>query len=196
MVTEFKGQEQPFRKVEAITLPGEYVFAESITENPLSRVIRSDRPRFETDIPSYLLDRYPEGRLRSILFPPLFPHQPWLGGNGIISFDGEYNEVYFDTGESMTLNGITIAREFISSIKDIGIPTFDSRNPITFLRPRGRDGVLNIRLYENIEGFRDLNWDGKLFLQGEKPGKVIKDSLEYVNDVIRTSRIPVWSRLR
>lgn len=187
MAAELKNQELFFQRVESITTPGLYIFNETSIDNPPN--IRGSHPQFEVEIPNYLLNRYPHRRINLV-----FPFQSWVGNSGIISLEEEYYEVLFGRVASGFLADKNKSREFICNLVDIGRPTSDYKNPVTILRPRGRDGRLNIRTYENLEDPNNPVWNGRLVLEGERPGLLIREALDYVNNVIRTSGIPVWAR--
>lgn len=135
--------------------------------------IAGERPRFESQLPDWLIAEH-KRTIRYVWDSPLkLPSTIWAKENGTITLDRDSYDVYF--GTNLVGDGREERAEFLSVIKD-------SRTSL--------DIVLEDSY--GLEG--SMRWWGEASLEGGVPQGLVKESVDYVNSVIATRRIPLLFR--
>jgi hypothetical protein len=203
-----RGTHKDYLRVDTLTTPGKYRFAHRpelslsgghlLPESP-SALVNPLLDNLKTNFPEIWSAHFSKAHFdedKGILYPalinfsPTWEHPSWMDQD-IIGYGAE---IYtFSYGGTSSGGG----GDNSFYLEDKGNMNVD-RNKLTFAPPINRDGSFRLStagVYESRHEWTHVGWSGALTLEGEKPGTLIRSTIELVNQITKEKDYPLWKEL-
>lgn len=193
---------ETYTEVASIEGPGSYRFSRDPNQEfryfggtQYSDSLSVDYPQIDYKLPRHLKEKYPfiaeqrfhpallyEGQYRPARIEYFSRWRVKFNGQTVIMLDGEIYKLSMGGSDN----------SFV--IQDIGNLLIVD-NLLRVEKPQGRDG--EFKLFGNGPSYKPDEgnfWKGFITVTGEKPGRLVTATIDYVNEVKREQNIPLWKK--
>lgn len=169
---------------------GGYGYSDSLTSEP---------PLIAYKLPKYLKEKFPYigsqrfhparlvgGEYTPARFEYFARWNPSYNENEVVMLDGEiYSIVHSYPGSN----------DDSFSIEDIG-NLLVVKNKLVVQEPDGRDGKFSINIHGGSTRYNSVEyWRGFMEVDGNNPGKLVQEAIDYINGVKESNSIPLWKKV-